>query len=143
MRTSYYSVTPDTIPGAVCISRYAPKATSYLQYPALAPGKWFRSAQIPEYVPLYMEILAQLDPQQVLDDLLQLTDGVEPILLCYESPGTFCHRFLAGGWLTKTLGITVDEGRIDKRSQQWVKREKHWELSRDLVSPPTSQLALF
>jgi hypothetical protein len=138
MRTSYYSVTPDTIPGAVCISRYAPRSCTYLQYPALAPGKWFRSAEVPQYIPLYMEILNQLDPHQVWIDLYELTDGVEPILLCYESPSKFCHRFLAADWLTEATGIPVEEGRIDKRSGKWANRENHWELS----PPATEQLSL-
>ncbi len=125
MKTSYYKVTKQNIPGAICISRSKPRYTKYPMYKALAPGPWFRTATIEEYVPLYQQILRQLNPRKVWDELHQLAQKqavelaglaeaeaarVEPILLCYELPGEFCHRRLAAEWLEAELGVAIPEG---------------------------------
>lgn len=57
-----------------------------------------------EYTERYVEILAKLDPQKVVDDL-----GENAIMLCYESPKDFCHRHLVAKWLNENLGLSVEE----------------------------------
>ena len=48
------------------------------------------------------EVLSQYDPKRVAEIL----DG--KILLCYESPGKFCHRHIVAEWL-KEAGCQVKE----------------------------------
>ncbi|MFH7241760.1 MAG: hypothetical protein ACHWZW_02815 [Spirulina sp.] len=126
MLTSYYGKTPPATPGAICISRSQPRWANgkYPSYRALAPGPWYRSASVEEYIPLYMEILQGLDAQQVYQDLCHIAQEqarslglpesevatVRPILLCFEKPTDFCHRRLAANWLESELGIEVPEG---------------------------------
>ncbi|EDP8947924.1 hypothetical protein IDN71_003483 [Salmonella enterica] len=35
--------------------------------------------------------------------------NVEPVLLCWEKPGEFCHRQLVARWFRRELGIAVEE----------------------------------
>ena len=131
MLTSYYAKIRPTQPGAICISRSQPRWArgQYPSYKALAPGKWYRTAEIEEYIPLYQEILDALDPQRVYDDLMAIAqtharslgkdpDAVEPILLCFESPADFCHRRMTANWLETSLGIEVPEGYYDDQGQR-------------------------
>lgn len=54
---------------------------------------------------LYHEqVLSKLDPATVYREL-----GENAILLCWESPGKFCHRRVVAEWLEKALAIKVDE----------------------------------
>jgi hypothetical protein len=126
MLTSYYGKTKPGTPGAISISRSQPRWCNgkYPSYKALAPGSWYRTTDIDAYIPLYMEILAGLNPQQVRDDLYRIAQEqarslglpeaevaeVRPILLCFEKPADFCHRRLAAGWLEAELGIEAPEG---------------------------------
>ena len=51
------------------------------------------------------EVLDKLDPEQVLKELEGFS-GVsldKIILLCYEKPGTFCHRHLVADWLKNNI----------------------------------------
>jgi len=52
----------------------------------------------------YEKVLQPLDPHKVYKDL-----GGTAVLLCFEKPTEFCHRFLVAGWLEHHLGITIDE----------------------------------
>lgn len=137
MLTSYYGKTKSTVPGAICISRTQPRWNKirYPEYKLLAPGKWYRTAEVEDYIPLYNdEILGQLDAQQVHDDLYRIAheharalgvpekeiSSVRPILLCYEKPSDFCHRRLAANWLESALDIDVPEGYLDAGSGKYV-----------------------
>jgi hypothetical protein len=53
--------------------------------------------------------LTALDARQVVEDLASMIIGPEIVLLCWEAPGEYCHRRLAGGWLENELGIVVPE----------------------------------
>lgn len=70
------------------------------RYPALAPRKeWWREWRDNNlgsdwYRQKYQEtVLSRLNPEKVAEDL-----GENPILLCYEKPGEFCHRILISEW---------------------------------------------
>ncbi len=52
----------------------------------------------------YDIVLSKLDPQTIFDEL-----GENSVLLCFEKPTEFCHRFLVAGWLEMNLGIEIDE----------------------------------
>lgn len=56
------------------------------------------------YTDLYNElVLSKLNPHKVVEDL-----GTDPIMICYEKPGEFCHRHLVAKWL-QTAGYPVEE----------------------------------
>lgn len=50
----------------------------------------------------YQKILDGLDPQKVFEDLRK-----DVIHLCWEAPGTFCHRRLVAAWLEENLSVQV------------------------------------
>ena len=81
----------------VGISRGVP--AGYRLYRRLAPGPWFNSVPTEEVLRRYdAEILAPLDPRQVLDELLRLAGDKVPVLCCFErvDGGQWCH--LAPDW---------------------------------------------
>jgi hypothetical protein len=104
-------------PGRISIARFAPRNTpaGFRIYKPLAPGSWFNSVPEETYRELYFAQLAELDPGQVVGDLLHLAAGAEPILLCYESVKdiaagkTYCHRHMVAEWFKTTIGLTVPE----------------------------------
>lgn len=52
----------------------------------------------------YGQVLKPLNPQEIYEVL-----GENAVLLCFEKPTKFCHRFLVAAWLERKLGIEVDE----------------------------------
>lgn len=76
----------------------APSASILREYQLTGFGKELYTRRFNE------EILAKLDAKKVFDEL-----GDDAVLLCYESPGEFCHRRLVAEWFEKELGITVNE----------------------------------
>lgn len=138
MQTSRYKLFPDSVPGAICISRGMPRGTKYPRYWNLAPGMWFDSVSKEDYIRLFeSEILAPLDPQQVWTDLHLIAQNhaiglgmseeearsVKPTLLCFEQipaknallPASelpwkqFCHRRLVAEWFERELSFPVPE----------------------------------
>src|ERR1700712_400924 len=87
-------------PGRVGVSRSVPRkvAAGYRRYPDLSPGPWFLSVSETEYRRLYGEQLARLDPAAVWADLHRLAALHEPVLMCWERAGEFCHRRLIAEW---------------------------------------------
>ncbi len=110
MKTASFYTTPPE--GRISIARFAPRRhpAGYRVFSKLAPGKWFNSVTEAEYRRRFAEeILAPLDPQATWDALHALAAPYEPLLLCYEKPGEFCHRRLVANWFEQHLGVTVDE----------------------------------
>ncbi len=95
-------------PRAVSIARGNPRAYRGKRYIRLAPTWAMLKLDETTYRIQFAEILAQLDPQQVFNDLVELA-GPDAILLCWEKAGRFCHRRLVAGWLESNLGIQVPE----------------------------------
>jgi hypothetical protein len=56
----------------------------------------------------FNRILKELDPEEIYRDL-RLMGGEDPILLCWESPNTWCHRRRVAEWLEEALGIEIPE----------------------------------
>ncbi|WP_336284202.1 hypothetical protein [Citrobacter arsenatis] len=109
MKTSCFSLYRGE--GRISIARYAPRNTpaGYHTFRKLAPGDWFNSVSTSRYIELYeREILAKLNPEQTWNEL-HLLAGCEPVLLCWEKPGEFCHRQLVARWFRRELGIAVEE----------------------------------
>jgi uncharacterized protein (DUF488 family) len=105
MQTSNFARSK-TDPNAVAISRGIPRWYKGRRYMPLAPSwELIEQKDATIYRQLYHEqVLSRLDPHQVYADL-----GPDAIMLCWESPGKFCHRRLAAEWLENALGIKIDE----------------------------------
>ena len=112
MNTSYYSKNGNH-PKAVAISAKVPEAFKGRHFKKLAPSwsiwkEWKYSEDFDNdeiYTSRFEnEILSQLDARDVYNYL-----GDDAILLCYETPGKFCHRHLVSKWLERELGIVVTE----------------------------------
>ena len=105
--------------GRIAISRGIPRNTpaGFRIYRALAPGAWFNQEPYCSNEALYKErycdeILKPLDAATVYEQLLVLTGGHTPVLLCWEhldKEGQWCHRRMAAAWFEKELGIIVPE----------------------------------
>lgn len=96
----------------ICIALYTPKWYNGIEYKKLAPRAFMLKGDLTqdEYVKCYKKyVLANLNAADVISDIKQLSKGKDCALLCYEKPGDFCHRRLAAEWLSKMLGIEVDE----------------------------------
>ena len=93
-------------PAAIAISRGIPKWFKGRRYLPLAPS-WslINTTDPPTFTALYHEqVLSRLDPKTVLQEL-----GHNPILLCWEKPGDFCHRIVVAEWLRSSAGVEVRE----------------------------------
>ena len=98
------------LPGRISIARWAPKGFRELpKFSPLAPGPWFKSVDHETYRRLYAEQLAKLHPGSTREVLHRLADGHEPIILCWEPPGRFCHRRLVAEWFAASLQVEVHE----------------------------------
>jgi hypothetical protein len=101
---------------AICQGRPRGQPAGYKFYKPLAPS-WDiikTTNSISEYRPRYhAEILAALDPHQVLADIIKMAQGHPPVLMCFEvtplHDNNFCHRTMAAVWLAKHTGITHSE----------------------------------
>lgn len=60
------------------------------------------------YKNCYKTVLDKLNPQQVYNDLMEISNRKNVVLLCYETPEKFCHRHLVSEWLNKN-GIKTEE----------------------------------
>lgn len=107
--TSYFSkiksLPSDCVPISIC-GRPIPGWTG-LEYKRLAP-KWsffrdYKEGKIGQdgYVSEYNRlVLSGLDPITVRAELEAIVGpGNNPVLVCYEKPGDFCHRHLVAEWL--------------------------------------------
>ena len=111
MLTSNFSAAKDH-PGAIAICRGLPRWSKikYKRYIALAPTRQMLSPEgLKTFDREYDKILAQLDPAQVLKDLIDLASPAEPVLLCWEGAHVRCHRRRVAEWLESHLDIQIAE----------------------------------
>ena len=99
----------------ISIAGKAPDGWQYIQYKKLAPSwsiwkEWHDNTPVNKkgsrtrYIHRFVwEILARLNPQDVLNRIRELAGNKTPVLFCYERPGDFCHRHIIAKWLTKFL----------------------------------------
>ncbi|MEX0684042.1 MAG: hypothetical protein WD472_11400 [Dehalococcoidia bacterium] len=111
--SSWFTDLPVTIQ-KIGISRGTPRGypAGYRKMPELAPGAWFKTASPAEYHDLFMDHLARLDVQVVIDKIARLSAGRDAVLLCYESPDKprdWCHRGQVSAWLFEKGGLEVFE----------------------------------
>lgn len=97
----------------VSIAGKAPDFYNGAQYKALAPtwkifSRW-KKGEIDDmqYTVEFTQQLATLDKEAVRRMLNSF--GGDIILLCYEKPGTFCHRHIVADWIESNLGMRVEE----------------------------------
>lgn len=101
------------VPVAICGK--APASWSGLEYKKLAPRRafflvWKHTHDNKYYIEHYNdEILNQLNANDVISELIELTNGASDIaLVCYEKSKDFCHRHLVSKWL-RSNGIKCEE----------------------------------
>jgi hypothetical protein len=121
--TSSWSVKLPETYARIGISRGPPRGQhGYRLYRPLMPGSWFKSATATEFRRLYMDQLAALDPQAVLQDLAALAGGRTPVLLCFERPPpnpAWCHRGLVSVWFWDRLHVRIAEYGHEEAGWGW------------------------
>ncbi|MFQ5731914.1 MAG: hypothetical protein ACE5KM_08160 [Planctomycetaceae bacterium] len=106
MHTSYFGNVKN-LPGElapVSIARGAPRGFQGKSFKALAPTWAMLKLPREEYDEQFDAILAELDAQEVYDEL-----GDDAVLLCWEPPGIWCHRRRVAEWLETELGVSIPE----------------------------------
>jgi hypothetical protein len=114
MKTSYFfSDKLNIYEDLVSIAGQTPeefrKKFSYRVYKDLIPPKQLvldyksKKISIQEYTRIYKEQLNKLDPFKVYEDLKG------SIILCWEKPGSFCHRRLVADWVSYSTGAIIKE----------------------------------
>jgi hypothetical protein len=102
-------------PLGVSIANSAPHFYSGPRYSPLVPSwylvKDYQQGKIgqEQYTKEYMIQLRSLDPRKVYEDLFKIYNE-NPVLLCWEPAGDFCHRRIVGEWLEAELGVAVSIG---------------------------------
>ena len=66
----------------------------------------------------YNKVLKKLDPKTVYNSL-----GENAVLVCYEKPNDFCHRFLVAGWLELNLGVKIEETGFESNNEVETNKE--------------------
>lgn len=62
--------------------------------------KWKENHDNNYYIKCFTEqVLNNLDPSKVYQELRDLAKSVDIALICYEKPSDFCHRHLVASWL--------------------------------------------
>jgi len=112
--TSYFAKSAQH-PGAISIARFPPKWYTGRCYFPLAPKpEMLQIGDWDEYRRRYREeILAPLDPDEILRKLGVEAADHDIVLLCFEKDRSHCHRRLVAEWLEETKGIRVPE--LDNR----------------------------
>lgn len=118
--TSYFSQL-NKLPNnfvVIAICSKVPQWYTGLQYKKLAPKydffmKWKQDHDNDQYIRCFNDqVLKDLDPTQVVKDLVNLAKSTNIVLVCYEKPNDFCHRHLVASWLSNS-GYYVNEWSIE------------------------------
>ena len=110
--TSYFGnlrriekVCPNLFP--VSIALYPPNWFRGARYRKLAPTadilrEWKEKHDVERYTKRFCdEVTSHLNRDEVIKDLMKLSNGHDAALLCYERPGEFCHRHIVAQWLNR------------------------------------------
>ena len=101
---------PDTIvPIAICgnppqsyqglvFKKLAPQARTVHNWRAMR-GCGNKEADNYYTIHFYMDVLAPLNPYEVVSELGKMAHGKDIVLICDEKPDVFCHRTLVMNWL--------------------------------------------
>ena len=114
--TSYFANLKQLPDNIIPIAIYGRRPNWYkgLHYSKLAPKydffmKWKENHDNDYYIKCFNEqVLSELNPHQVLDELYNLSKDKDIALICYEKPDDFCHRHLVADWFNAN-GIECNE----------------------------------
>lgn len=114
--TSYFAKTArlpqNIIP--ISISLWPPKNWTGKTLPKLAPTReiltaYKQDADWAAYTQRYnTQILAKYRPEQIVQEIIALSDGRDAALICFEKDPIQCHRTLVAQWL-RTAGYQINE----------------------------------
>jgi len=104
----------------ISISQFPPKYYQGLEWKTVAPSAWllqkFKNHEIDhiEYEAIYISEL-ESKKDKILAELRNYAEG-DFVLLCYEKPGSFCHRHLFARWISELLQLDepIIEFKINK-----------------------------
>lgn len=108
------------------IALYPPKWFNGPNIPYLAPLRMMLSDKITkeEYTVLYLEkVLPKVDLKSLGQTLMDLSNGADVALLCFENPEDFCHRHLLADYITEKTGAVITEYAFAEKKQEPVKKE--------------------
>tara|TARA_R110002020_G_scaffold240290_3_gene453048 strand:+ start:5949 stop:6350 length:402 start_codon:yes stop_codon:yes gene_type:complete len=113
--TSYYAKTNKLIKNnitPISVSLFNPKRLKNeikcsLKY--LAPRYKMLQMSESQYIPKYLDILKNINPKTVIEDIKQASKGQDVALMCYEIPTDFCHRHMIADWLNKKTEYKIEE----------------------------------
>ena len=106
----------DEIP--ISVALWTPNDIDIIKYGELAPTSkilnyYKKYGNEKQYEIMYNEeVLSELNPHKVVEDLRYLSNGKDVALICYEGKSKFCHRHLIAKWL-KNNGYEVTEWEKD------------------------------
>lgn len=101
----------------ISIARYTPGYFKGRSIINVAPTGPMLSMKDEEYKKAYAEILRHVDVVKLHRNILQIADGRNVALLCYEKPGEFCHRRLLAEWMERSLNIEIPEYGVTKNPE--------------------------
>lgn len=116
--TSYLAKAKSAV-NPICIAYKRPHFWNGYMYPTLGPPeqllKAYKDGRINErgFTRQFVMHLDKLDADIVVRDLIQLADDETFTLVCYEKPGTFCHRHLVARWFAR-YGYHVHEEAVSE-----------------------------
>lgn len=97
----------DLVPVGIAV--YPPSWYRGLNFKKLAPKPDMLKLSGEAYRQRFQEILDSLDPQDVLNELKELSGGKDIVLLCFEKDRRGCHRKLVADWLNENLNRSIRE----------------------------------
>ncbi|OFY43986.1 MAG: hypothetical protein A2X18_07605 [Bacteroidetes bacterium GWF2_40_14] len=113
--TSYFGNLRNLAKSGICpinIALWQPKFFGGFSILILAPKRYMLNDSLTEeqYTNMYKkDVLAQVNPSQIISMIKAYGNGNDVALLCYEKPSDFCHRHIFAEWFTRTTGIEVTE----------------------------------
>ena len=81
--------------------RFAPKYSFFIQWKENHDNEFYTKC-------FNNQVLANKNPQEMYQSLMQRVNTEDIALVCYETPEKFCHRHLVAEWFCQN-GIPVQE----------------------------------
>ena len=107
----------------ICVALGRPKFYNAPQIIEVAPRRYMLDDKwtYEEYTSMYLnDVLAKVNPQELIQTIQQHSEGKDVALCCYEKPGDFCHRHILAKWLTEKTGIEITEfGVVEKKEPKY------------------------
>ena len=91
------------------IVRYVPKWFRGTNFIKVAPYSNMLRMKKRQYGPLYLQILNNLNPIEIFNELVVLSGESDFALCCYEKDRNDCHRKIFADWLNINLDLEIKE----------------------------------